>query len=170
MLPKFLAAYPDVRVVLTVDNRNADLVREDIDVSIRIGPLRDSELIARKLTTMSLWPCASPGYLQARGTPLTVDDLLEHNLIAHAERTGPWQIRTPSGDLRDVETMPARSYRSRRWSRRCSSEVRVLDGYRTFMRATHWLPDRWCVFSQITSSRRWTFTRCIRATGACPRK
>ena len=106
MLPKFLADYPDVRVVLTVDNRNADLVREDIDVSIRIGPLRDSELIARKLTTMYLWPCASPSYLQTRGTPLTVDDLLGHTLIAHAERSGPWQIKTPSGDLRDVETVP----------------------------------------------------------------
>ncbi len=106
MLPKFLADYPEVRVVLTVDNRNVDLVREDIDVSIRIGPMRDSDLIARKLATMELWPCASPSYLGTRGTPLTVEDLLGHTLIAHDERPGPWQIRTPSGDLRDVQTEP----------------------------------------------------------------
>lgn len=106
ILPKFLAAYPDVRVVLTVDNRYVDLVREDIDVSIRIGPLRDSELIARKLTSMSIWPCASPAYLQARGRPATIDDLIGHTLIAHAERAGPWQIRTPSGELRNVQTSP----------------------------------------------------------------
>ena len=106
MLPTFLARYPDVRVVLTVDNRNVDMAAEDIDVAIRIGPLRDSELIARKLATMELWPCASPAYLAARGTPSTVDDLAGHTLIAHFERPAPWHIKTPSGDVRELDTEP----------------------------------------------------------------
>ena len=60
MLPPFLARHPEVRVVLTVDNRPVDLLTEEVDVAIRIGPLRDSGLIARRLATFALWPCASP--------------------------------------------------------------------------------------------------------------
>ena len=106
MLPGFLARYPEVRVVLTVDNRPVDLMTEDIDVSIRIGPLPDSELIARKLGTIELWPCASPAYLAANGTPMTVNDLVTHRLIAHSDRRSRWTVRTPSGSLREVETEP----------------------------------------------------------------
>ncbi len=106
LLPAFLARYPDVRIVLSVDNRMVDLLTEDIDVSIRIGPLRDSELIARKLSTIELWPCASPAYLQSRGTPQVVDDLSAHTLIAHADRHGSWNFRTASGELRQVDTQP----------------------------------------------------------------
>ncbi len=106
MLPQFLAQYPEVRIVLTVDNRPVDLLTEEIDVSIRIGPLRDSELIARKLGTIELWPCASPSYLATHGTPRTVDDLLSHKLIAHTDRLVPWRIKTPSGAIRELTTEP----------------------------------------------------------------
>jgi DNA-binding transcriptional LysR family regulator len=75
MLPRFLKQYPEVRVVLSVDNRNIDLLTEDIDVVIRIGPLRDSGLIARRLATFALWPCASPAYLEGRAPILTPPDL-----------------------------------------------------------------------------------------------
>ena len=106
MLPGFLARYPDVRVVLTVDNRLVDLLTEEIDVSIRIGPLSASELIARKLGTVELWPCASPAYLAGHGRPETMDALLTHKLLAHADRRVPWRIRTPSGEMREVEIEP----------------------------------------------------------------
>lgn len=106
MLPPFLARYPHVRVVLTVDNRNVDLLTEEIDVSIRIGPLKDSELIARKLGTIELWPCASPAYLAEHGTPESVDDLLRHRMIAHFDRRAPWRMLTPSGAIREIETEP----------------------------------------------------------------
>lgn len=106
MLPAFLARYPEVRVVLTVDNRNADLLVDEIDVSIRIGPLQDSELIARKLGTIELWPCASPAYLDEHGTPQTVDDLLKHKLIAHFDRRTSWRIPTALGTIRELETEP----------------------------------------------------------------
>jgi DNA-binding transcriptional LysR family regulator len=106
MLPAFLARYPEVRVVLTVDNRPVDLLTEEIDISIRIGPLRDSELIARKLGTIALWPCASPAYLSLRGTPKTLDDHTKHTFIAHSERRMPLCLRTPSGLACDIEMEP----------------------------------------------------------------
>lgn len=106
MLAVFVKRYPEVRVVLTVDNRPVDLLTEDIDVSIRIGPLRDSELISRRLGAIALWACASPAYLAARGTPAVLDDLAHHTLIAHADRRTPWRVRTPSGAMRTMETEP----------------------------------------------------------------
>lgn len=106
MLPAFLTRYPEVRLVLTIDNRPVDLLTEEIDVSIRIGPLRDSELIARKLGVIELWPCASPVYLAQHGTPSTVDELLDHRLIAHSDRRQTWRMQTPSGTIRMIESEP----------------------------------------------------------------
>ena len=104
MLPGFLVRYPEVRLMLSVDNRIIDLLTEEIDVAIRIGPLGSSELIARKLATYALWPCASPAYLARRGTPVTVDGLRVHTLIAHAERESHWRFRTPQGVVQQAET------------------------------------------------------------------
>lgn len=106
MLPGFLARYPEVGLVLTVDNRSVDLLAEEVDVAIRIGPLRDSELIARKVATMELWPCASPAYLAGHGTPRVVEDLARHVLIGHADGREAWRLRGPDGDLRAVEVEP----------------------------------------------------------------
>lgn len=102
-LPGFLARYPDVRVVLTIDNRIVDLLAEDYDVAIRIGPLRDSDLIARRLATLALWPCASPGYL-SRHPPITrPDDLAKHTIIGHKSSKEVWPFLSPGGAKRDVE-------------------------------------------------------------------
>ncbi len=106
MLPSFLARYPEVRVVLTVDNRPVDLLTEEIDIAIRIGPLQDSDLIARRLTTFALWPCASPVYL-ARHAPISrPSDLSGHTLIAHADRRATWRFRSSAGGVRDIEVEP----------------------------------------------------------------
>lgn len=105
MLPGFLARYPDVRVALTVDNRNIDLLTEQIDIAIRIGPLPDSELIARRLATFSLRTYASPAYLAARGTPATVDDLLKHTLIASRDRRYQWRF-SASGTVQELVIVP----------------------------------------------------------------
>jgi DNA-binding transcriptional LysR family regulator len=102
MLPDFLKSYPEVRVILSVDNRNVDLLAEEIDVAIRIGPLRDSELIARRLTTFALWPCASPIYLSCYKAITSPDDLAEHVLIAHSERLETWGFRAPDGENNEI--------------------------------------------------------------------
>jgi len=106
MLPQFLACYPEVRVALSIDNRNVDLLAEDFDVAIRIGPLPDSDLIARRLATIALWTCASPAYLAARGTPATVEDLRSHELIGRVDRRANWQFRAPGGVLHEIEVVP----------------------------------------------------------------
>jgi DNA-binding transcriptional LysR family regulator len=106
MLPPFMQRYPDVRVVLSVDNRPVDLVAEAFDIAIRIGPLRDSELIARRLAHFALWPCASPAYLAERGTPQVPSDLRGHTVISHADRRGPLRMRLPGGGVHEIELEP----------------------------------------------------------------
>ena len=97
MLPSFLQRFPGVRVALTIDNRVVDLLAEEYDIAIRIGPLRDSELIARRIASFELWSCASPEYLAKRGTPITVEQLSGHTIISRVDRTFSWNFRTPEG-------------------------------------------------------------------------
>ena len=106
MLPGFLLHYPEVRVVLSIDNRPIDLLAEEADIAIRIGPLPDSSLIARRLATFKLWPCASPAYLAGRPAIEAPVDLLPHRLIAHADRRQRWGFSTANGAVRDIEFDP----------------------------------------------------------------
>lgn len=106
MLPAFLASYPEVRVVLDIENRLIDMLAEDIDLVIRVGELADSALIARRLATIELWACASPAYVAARGMPASAQDLSAHELIAWADRTTTWGFRSCEGKLEEVEVLP----------------------------------------------------------------
>ena len=69
VLPAFMIAYPQVRLVLAVENRVVDMPADPVDLAIRVGPLPDSDLIARRLLVSVTWICAIPAYLAARGTP-----------------------------------------------------------------------------------------------------
>ncbi|HEY0789579.1 MAG TPA: substrate binding domain-containing protein [Chthoniobacterales bacterium] len=106
MLPQFIKRYPDVRVVLTLDNRPIDVSTDEIDVAIRIGPLPDSELIRRRITTFALWVCASPEYRQAHGSPEKVDDLQKHKLITLTDQRSTWKSRTSAGLAQQVAVAP----------------------------------------------------------------
>ena len=87
MLPGFLAQYSQVQVMLDADDDRIDLGIKETDLAIRIGPMADSPLIARRLPSVDLWLCASPAYLAANGTPRTVADLTTHSLVDRQERT-----------------------------------------------------------------------------------
>ncbi|USI74678.1 LysR family transcriptional regulator [Sphingomonas morindae] len=106
MLPAFMAMFPRVRVVLAVENRYVDMPAEPIDLVIRVGPLADSDLIARHLLLSESWLCASPAYLSARGTPRCVSDLKDHALIGYADRTATYHDET-SGPANASDYRPA---------------------------------------------------------------
>ncbi len=77
----FLAAHPQVRVSALLVDRVVNLVEEGLDLAVRIGPLPDSSLIARRLGAVRRLLVASPGYLAAHGRPDTPADLARHSLI-----------------------------------------------------------------------------------------
>jgi LysR family transcriptional regulator, regulator for bpeEF and oprC len=86
-LPDFLSRYPKIELEMGVTDRAVDLVHEGIDCAVRVGPLSDSSLIARKVADITLCNCASPAYLRQHGTPGTIDDLDRHLAVGYASPT-----------------------------------------------------------------------------------
>jgi DNA-binding transcriptional LysR family regulator len=85
----FAEAYPEVSIEVSYGDRMVNLVDEGFDVGVRIGQLSDSSLIARKLAPVRMVTCASPSYLQARGTPQTPADLSAHQAIIDLNMRDP---------------------------------------------------------------------------------
>lgn len=80
-LGAFLRKYPRIRIDLRLSDTVLDLASNGIDVAIRIGDLKDSSLIAKKLAPNRLVLCASPAYLAANGTPRHPDELTQHQCV-----------------------------------------------------------------------------------------
>ena len=92
LLVAFQQRWPGVVIEASFSDRLVDPL--DHDVTVRGGALQDSSLVARKLVAFRVLLTASPAYLQARGTPATVDDLAEHDGLSYtAHRTiRPWLV------------------------------------------------------------------------------
>lgn len=74
-LPAFLEAYPDIELDVSEGDRYVDLVREGVDCAVRVGELRDSDLVARRLTLLPEATAASPAYCERHDMPADVDAL-----------------------------------------------------------------------------------------------
>ncbi|HKB95453.1 MAG TPA: LysR family transcriptional regulator, partial [Rhizomicrobium sp.] len=59
-LPRFLAQYPDIEFHISEGDRFVDLVREGVDCVLRVGPVADSDMVARRVATLEEVTCASP--------------------------------------------------------------------------------------------------------------
>ncbi len=81
LLPEFQRLYPDVSVDLSITDHRVDVIADQIDVAIRVGPLGDSGLMARRLGEVRRVIVASPSYLDRHGTPQSPRDLLSHNCL-----------------------------------------------------------------------------------------
>lgn len=95
VISRFLAAWPEVSIEVLAELRHVDLVREGIDVALRGGPVRDPALVARRLGVADAVVVASPAYLEARGVPVTPDDLVDHECILGFEEGLRPQLRWP---------------------------------------------------------------------------
>jgi DNA-binding transcriptional LysR family regulator len=83
-LGDFLKQYPDIEVDYLMEDREIDLVKEGVDVAIRVGPLADSSLVARKIGTSRRLVVASPEYLIKHGFPKTPSDLKSHECLLYS--------------------------------------------------------------------------------------
>src|SRR5258706_12714728 len=101
LLPAFLARYPDVSVDLLLVDRVVNLIDEGVDVAVRIAPLADSTLIARRLAEVRRVVCASPAYLKHYGTPRKPADLRAHNCLVNVgSNAGDWRFRAGEKEAR----------------------------------------------------------------------
>jgi DNA-binding transcriptional LysR family regulator len=82
LVTAFQASYPNVRVQILVTNRFVDHIAEGMDLVIRLGALKDSSLVARRILTYRHQLVASPAYLDGCKPPQNPQDLLEHRLLA----------------------------------------------------------------------------------------
>lgn len=87
-LSELLAQHPQLQVEISSTDRRVDVVREGFDCVIRVGKLSDSSLIARPLGKLELLNCVSPAYIAQFGTPQTLDDLANHQLIHYVTTLG----------------------------------------------------------------------------------
>ena len=83
----FMIRYSDLKVELTLTDRFIDPLEEGVDVTVRIGTLVDSSLIARRISPARVVLVASPGYLKAHGTPQSPADLANHRCLSYGHMT-----------------------------------------------------------------------------------
>jgi DNA-binding transcriptional LysR family regulator len=98
VLPAFLRRYPGVSLDLRLSDRMVDLVDEGIDVAIRLGALKDSSLVARKLTVNRRVICCAPAYLETHGVPHHPAELAQHECMVLSDQRD-WSFVTPTGPV-----------------------------------------------------------------------
>lgn len=105
-IPEFMAKFPDVQVDITLDDRPPDLIRDGFDMAIRIADpqLPDSSLIAREISKIPMYICATPRYLAEHGYPKDADELKQHNclIFVHAANANHWTL-SRSGTRQTVQ-------------------------------------------------------------------
>ncbi|QWT19100.1 LysR family transcriptional regulator [Bacillus sp. NP157] len=96
ILMRFQERHPGVELDLWLTDTFSDPVEAGIDVSIRIGELNDSRMLARLLAVQHFVLCAAPSYLARHGTPRTPDELATHNCLVYQAPYGPqkWHYRS----------------------------------------------------------------------------
>lgn len=108
VLAALLREHPALRFEIRMQDAYADLVRDGIDLAVRMGALGDSSLVARRIDTQRLVIVASPTYLHAHGTPRRLEDLDGHRAVVFRLRSSgrnrPWQLRSGG---RAIELHPA---------------------------------------------------------------
>jgi len=81
LIPAFSERHPGVVVDLGLNDRVVDLTDEGWDLTIRVGRLKDSRLVSRKLTESAMTVCAAPSYWATRGRPKLWTELRRHNCL-----------------------------------------------------------------------------------------
>jgi DNA-binding transcriptional LysR family regulator len=96
---EFLASYPEVKIDLTMGEREIDMIDEGFDLAIRLTPPPDSSLIVRSLATWRHVLCCSPAYLEKHGAPQQLSELADRNCVRHALYPfgDDWHFLDPKG-------------------------------------------------------------------------
>ena len=110
LLARLQRAHPALTLEVRLQDGYGDLVRDSIDLAVRMGELRDSSLVARRIDWQHIVMVASPAYVKAHGTPHRLEDLAGHRAVAFripsTGRSRPWQLRQ---GRRNVEMHPTHS-------------------------------------------------------------
>ncbi|MCB9751765.1 MAG: LysR family transcriptional regulator [Myxococcales bacterium] len=102
VVARMLSAHPQVELELDLSEHDVDLIAERFDLALRVGPLSDPGLIARRVGETSHLVVGSPDYLARRGAPATPSALSEHEclLFTHQRARDTWLFTGPEGPTR----------------------------------------------------------------------
>jgi len=93
VLADLASAHPDLEIDVSYTDRVVDLIGERFDAAVRIGALRDSSLVVRRIAPVHAVLVASPDYLARRGRPRTPQDLVGHECLIYTGSLVPeWQF------------------------------------------------------------------------------
>jgi len=107
LLPAFTQRYPNLRVQLIAANRYFDIIDNNVDVAIRTREYEpDSSVTIRRLAEMRRVLSAAPRYLDQRGTPANLEQLVHHDLLVYSYANHPDELRFTRGD--SMVTLPAK--------------------------------------------------------------
>lgn len=87
LVAEFMSSYPDLKIELSLNDRFIDPIEEGVDVTVRIGILADSSLIARRLAPARRVLVAAPEYLKKHGVPSAPEDLVRHRCLNYGHTT-----------------------------------------------------------------------------------
>ncbi|MEO8524449.1 MAG: LysR family transcriptional regulator [Caldimonas sp.] len=98
---EYLMLNPRVRLDVTITDRVVDLVSEGYDLAIRIAREPSLHHVARELAPVRRVVCATPGYFERFGTPLSPQELTKHNCLhyTHFGSQGEWRLHDHSGEI-----------------------------------------------------------------------
>ncbi|MCR9221758.1 MAG: LysR family transcriptional regulator [Alphaproteobacteria bacterium] len=99
-LPDFMAQHPEMQIDMECADRLVDLVEEGFDLAVRIGRLRDSSLIAKRIAFIRRKVLAAPGYWAAHGKPEHPSELTAHSCLTYTylQTAQNWEFRDPETD------------------------------------------------------------------------
>ena len=105
-LSPLLQAHPGLGIQIIADDEKRDLIKDRIDVALRVGTLEDSTLVARRLGQTRMLLCASPAYLARKGTPRSPADLLAHDWLASDMLGGGILLLDEKGEAHKIKPKP----------------------------------------------------------------
>lgn len=88
----FMRRYPAVRVELHLHDGRVNLVNDGYDLAIRMGPIKDSELISHKLADITMVIVASPSWLEEHDMPRRPADLARHAAVVTRPDMIRWRV------------------------------------------------------------------------------
>ena len=109
-LPRFFERHPEVQIDLFIEDRRVDLLRENIDISVRPWAPEQGNLVVRRIFEFERMLVASPAYVRRHGAPRSPEELARHRCmgVSTIPSNRQWLFRTPSGP-RAFEVIPGAS-------------------------------------------------------------
>jgi DNA-binding transcriptional LysR family regulator len=108
VIDEFLAQYPEIRIRLLQSDRDVDLIDAHAHVAVRVGRLRDSNLIATRVGSLRVVAVASREFLEKHGEPRAPEELIGYPcVIFDAPNLSPWRFRNPkTGEIFAIAPVP----------------------------------------------------------------